>query len=538
MVPKQMKIAMNSNQIPHRKKALAYIRISSQRQINGESPQTQESFIRQYASSNNIEIVDVFYDEAKSGRNTDRQELHNMIEYAKQHKGEIDHVIVYKMNRASRDIISYVTGFVLPLKNLGITIRSATEPIDESVFGQFMEGLSILLGQMDTQNKQGFTIDNMTSLALQGYWQHPPVVGYDTHKIVNDMGKSRPTLKPSPMAPLVKDVLERFSQGDITKAELTRYAASIGLRSRNGKKLSKDRINALIRHPVYAGYVVGNLTGGELVEGKHQALITKETYELNQILLKGKEQRTGEVHLKFNPKYPLKGLVLCPRCKLPLYASAPKTGAGGKSPRYHCSRNTCKGLVISAKSSQMHEDFEDMLKRIKPEEQLLELYKEVLITEAANQLGSLNHKISRVRARLNTIADERLDAIKNQNAGKLSEEDSKLLLDSLGHDKDVQLVELSKLEKQHAVQETDILLAVDIMRDVDKQWGIASLAAKARFQSGLFPKGLVYDPVSRRFGTTEISPLYRCIPTKKDLPEPEKSFLVAGAGLEPATLWL
>ena len=56
------------------------------------------------------------------------------------------------------------------------------------------------------------------------------MVGCDTHRMANELGKLRSTLKPNAMAPFVKDVLKRFSQGDITKAELTRYAASIGLR--------------------------------------------------------------------------------------------------------------------------------------------------------------------------------------------------------------------------------------------------------------------------------------------------------------------
>lgn len=540
MVPKLKNTAMiQSNQTNQRKRALAYIRISSMRQINGESPETQKVAIEQWAVSNNVQIVDVFYDEAKSGKNTDRLELQNMLNYAAKHKGKIDYVVVYKMNRASRDIVSYVTGFLSPLKKLGISIRSATEQIDDTSLGQFMEYFSVLIGQMDNETKRGFTVDNMTALAHQGYWQHPPVVGYDTHKIANDMGKLRPTLKPSKMAPLVKEVLERFSQGDITKAELTRYAASIGLRSRYGKKLSEDRINALLKHPVYAGYVVGNLTQNELVEGKHEALISKDTYDLNQTLLNGKHnKRKGEVHLKFNPDYPLKGLLLCHSCLRAMYASAPTTGGGGKSPRYHCSRASCKGLVKSVKASQAHDDFEDTLKRIKPDERLLELYKEVLVAEATNRLGSINTRISTVHNRLEDIADNRLSAIKKFSADQLTLDEKNELVGSLDDEKAAQLEELRKLEGQQALREADIDLALGIMRDVDTQWSVASLASKARFQSALFPRGVVYDVDNRRFGTSEISSLYRVIDSKKGTEVPSKSFLVAGEGLEPPTLWL
>ncbi len=94
------------------------------------------------------------------------------------------------------------------------------------------------------------------------------------------------------------------------------------------------------------------------------------------------------------------------------------------------------------------------------------------------------------------------------------------------------------LEQQQHIREADIELAVNTMRDVDKQWSNATPEARRRFQSVLFPRGLVYDPQTRRFGTTEISPLYRLVRNKKDLPETEKSFLVAGPGLEPGTSWL
>ena len=176
------------------KRALAYIRISSQRQVNGESPETQLQAINNYAANNNIDIAKTFYDEAKSGKNTDRPALKELIQYAEKHKDDIDHVIVYKMNRASRDMTSYVTGFLLPLKRLGVSIRSATEPTDDSVYGQFMEMFNVLVGQMDNETKRAFTVDNMTNLSLQGWWQAPAMVGYDIHKIPNEVGKLRPTL--------------------------------------------------------------------------------------------------------------------------------------------------------------------------------------------------------------------------------------------------------------------------------------------------------------------------------------------------------
>ena len=123
-------------------------------------------------------------------------------------------------------------------------------------------------------------------------------------------------------------------------------------------------------------------------------------------------------------------------------------------------------------------------------------------------------------------------------ADQLTSEEKAVLVASYDEEKLVVSQELLTLERQQSVRESDIDVALSVMRDIDKQWLLAAPAEQRRSQSQLFPQGFVYDYENHRFGTTQISTLYRVIPNKKDLPVSEKSFLVAGAGFEPATLWL
>lgn len=331
------------------KRAIGYLRISSSMQINNESEATQRQKIQEYADKNGIQIIKWYYDEAQSGKNADRKELQNLIKFALSHRDKIDHVVVYKMSRASRDAKTYYSEIVSKLYTRGITIRSATETFDDSPGGQFMELLHVGMAQFDNGIKREYTLDNMRSLARQGYYQHPPIIGYDACKIKNPEGKDRPSLKQNDMAEKVRAVLERFSAGDINKAELARYAQDIGLRSRNGKVVGEDSINRMLKHPVYAGYIQDSFTNNERVKGQHPAIISTEIFERNQSLLYGKNSRKNEVHLKRNELYVLKGTLRCIGCNHRMYASAPRTGNGGYSPRYHCGRG-CKSLPsISAK---------------------------------------------------------------------------------------------------------------------------------------------------------------------------------------------
>ena len=522
-----------------RKKVVAYVRISSMRQIDNESIATQREAIQRYADDNNFEIVEWFEDIAKSGKNADREGLQTLVKYCLRNRGNIEHWLVYNMRRASRDISTYTSDVKIMLKSLGVTIRSATEPsVVDTKEGRFMEGLLVMLGQLDNEGKAEVTVDNMRSLALQGFWQHPPILGYDPHKVPNDQGKLRPTLKPNKMAKKVKEVLERFSVGDISKADLARYAAGIGLRSRYDTSPSEDSINRMLKHPVYPGYISDRFTNYELVEGKHVPIISKETFERNQSLLYGPKSRKGETHLKLNSHYPLKGLLLCYNCGKKLYASAPTTGNGAPSPRYHCARASCKGLVKSVKARKVHDDFEDALKRVRPSEGTLRLYKTVLIREASKQLGYLNNRITSLRDELTQIDSSRLNAIQKFTEDDITADEKSELISLYAMRKLEKTSELKDLERQQNVRETDIELAINVMDNVDKQWAESDIDIQVRFQSMLFPEGLVYHPHEGKFGTSQISPLYRCVLIEKDPEGSLKSHLVAGAGLEPATLWL
>lgn len=86
-----------------------------------------------------------------------------------------------------------------------------------------------------------------------------------------------------------------------------------------------------------------------------------------------------------NEQYPLKRFVLCFNCGKPLYASSPKTGGGkSHSPRYHCARKSCRGVVPSIKAETANELFANLLKEIQPEEATIKLYKEILSRTALN----------------------------------------------------------------------------------------------------------------------------------------------------------
>ncbi len=508
------------------KLALAYLRISDKKQIKGESVENQREAIKNYAKAHGIRIIEFFYDEAKSGKNTERDELQRLLKTALKYKGKIDFVLVYKMNRASRDLDSYVMGVRSVLAAKGIKVKSVTEHFDDTPMGHFIENLHVMVGQLDNENKRETVLDNMTRIAKQGWWQHGPVQCFD--KINMDVGedKTRPSLKPNSMAEIGTKVLLRYARGDITQAELTRFAEKEGFRSVNGQILRQEAIKRFLKRPENAGFVHDKFTNFELVDGKHDGLIDKETYWQIQKLLgmKQKDYLLDVKHRQTNEKYPLRKFLRCPHCQTILTSSAPKN-----SPRYYCRK--CRG-VPSLATRIVHEKFVDLLHVIQPTPRTLKLYKEILRRQAIKELSHTDTDIAEIRRKLDALAEERTKVLRKFTMDQLGESDKDLLIGALDTEKLALVEELSALEAQQTIQETNIEYALNFMGNVAKVWADAPLELKIKFQNLIFPEGLELNTSKQIFRTSKISPLYRYIPNKKELSNTENSLLVIPRRIE------
>ena len=437
-------------------------------------------------------------------------------------KGSIDYVLVYKMNRASRDLDSYVIGMRSVLASRGIEVRSVTEPFDSSPMGRFMENLYVMVGQLDNENKRDTVVDNMRRLAQQGYWQHKAIRGYRMVKVSNSEGQPRPSMQPNEEAEKITDLLMRFNQGDITEAALIRYAASKGIKNRKGKHLSQETLHKMLIRPEYAGYVHDWFTDYELVDGKHEGLITKDAYWRNQHIIKSKnkEYLIGIKHSVNSEIYPLRRFILCVNCNLPMTGSAPCD-----SPRYFCGRKTCRG-VGSVMTKTFHAEFEQYLKTIGPAPETVKKMKDNLSKQAVEQLGVINKEIAEFRDKLNENADIRASAIKQFISGKISEEEKKEVVDSLDSEKLDLKQSLDLLEQEQTLSESSIEYALSFMRNVAKQWSDANLELKQKYQNLIFPRGFVYDIKQHNFISLDISPLYRYISVEDDPFKASNSILV------------
>ena len=542
-----------------RKRAFAYRRVSTEGQVDGASLDTQTKTVEQYADSNNIEIVKWFEDPGISAKNArNRPGVQDLIRSAKEYRGDIDYLIVYSVSRISRSTPSYYREIWYELESYGITLRVATEPVNESPYGRFYLNISLANAQLDNEIKGKQTQDNMaTHLSSGGWWMSRAPLGFKIQQVPT--GAKDNHGKPKTHSRLVPDntngladkltaLLTRFSTGDLNSTQLLKLAHQMEIRSRTGKLLPKTTLDSILIKPVYAGWHHSpTMTKGELVKMNFDGLIPLEVYEKNQRIINSDSRPHEESD---NSLYPLHKTICCAICgaemtdeerearfakgKLPyLRSSAPTSGSGKRTPRYSCK---CKGHG-SALASEVHQVFEAYLKQITPEEGVIKLFKEVTKRTALKKLGNINKEIEKYEQERAKLSEKKQKAIAAMLDGDISKEEKEEYIAGLNNERNEVEDELEKLKRAQMLREADIEYVCNFMRNPAKLWRDGDLETRQALQKMIFPHGVYFDLKNKKCGTSEISPLFSINTIKKAPQSAILNDMGWDIGLEPTTFW-
>src|SRR5215217_8927245 len=107
------------------------LRVSTEEQRDRETIEIQREFLDQYCGLYEVEVAGVYADDGISGTIPlhERPEGRRLLEDAK--AGLFDVVLVYRLDRLGRSLLVIVDAHDR-LEATGVSLRSATEPIDTS----------------------------------------------------------------------------------------------------------------------------------------------------------------------------------------------------------------------------------------------------------------------------------------------------------------------------------------------------------------------------------------------------------------------
>ena len=190
-----------------------------------------------------------YADKGFSGKNTKRPDLERLIEDIKD--GRIEKVVVYKLDRISRNICDFYSLYEI-MKENNCSFMSASEPFDTSYFGgEAMMGILAVFSQLERANIQKRVKDNYYyRIANVGSWAGGPApYGFSNGR--NEQGK--PALIPIPEEiEAVKFMFRVYTKdNNMSLSKLARLLHEEGYSSRKRERFDNVSIARILRNTIY-----------------------------------------------------------------------------------------------------------------------------------------------------------------------------------------------------------------------------------------------------------------------------------------------
>ncbi len=477
-------------------RAIIYCRVSSKEQTLNLSLPVQEDQCRAFCKLNGWEVDRVFIERCESAKTSNRTELQAALAYLRdQNKRRVNiHVfIVTNVDRFARDAFDHAI-IRRHLAGLGVTLRSVSQPIDETPAGKFMEGIFAALSQLDNEVRGSRTKAGMQEALRRGQWVWKPPLGYLADGKTMQLDPER--------APLVRLGFERFASGLYTRAQVLEVMTDHGLRTLRGGELSPQKWGEMLSNRLYISRIYQPAWGIDAA-GNWPPLVEEDIFWRCQSHL-----RTDGLVVpkeRNNPDFPLRGFVTCGHCGKPLTGSWSQGKMRQRYAYYHCPPKAhCRRTNIPR--PELEGKFVGLLEQLRPRPELLALFRRIALDvwnarkqDITAQRTAAERKVAEFKRR----KDQLLEAFIYQKA--IDQETYKDQLDKLSEG--LALAEMEQHGQRFDELDVEAVLAFAerVSLNASRMWLEGNLDQRQRFQALLFPKGVqirneeVRTPVSPSF---------------------------------------
>ena len=286
--------------------------------------------------------------------------------------------------------------------------ETAAGKLAANIFGTFNQYFSDALSEkMRDRTRQSVSAGRFP-------WRAP--IGYQ-----NIGGKDGPNIKPDEKrAPFIRRAFELVAGGRHKQSEVLQIVTDEGLTTAGGRPLPKQTFQAVLRNPLYAGFVtLPSDPTFEPVKGLHEAIVSEEIFDCVQAILDGRRPSIVPKK-KINPLLPLKCLVRCESCGTPLTGGLAK-GRSKRYPRYWCRKQGCRAVKLS--STQLEDEFLGLLGRLRANQNTIAAFPKIAARVWQEKQGDSERESQRLTMRLAEQKRLKFELLKMRMRGELSREE-------------------------------------------------------------------------------------------------------------------
>src|SRR3989344_4653929 len=291
------------------------------------SIESQLAELRDLAKRENLSIADEFI-EKRSAKIPGRPIFNTML--SRIQNGEAQGIICWKIDRLSRNPVD--SGKIQWMLQQNIIQHIQTHgqshyPNDNVLM------MSVELGMANEYVRQlsENTARGLRQKARNGDFPSLAPFGYINNPLIKKIAVHHKNAK------LVKKIFELYATGTVRLEDLAKVLEKSDIKSKNNNRVHVSRVSHILSNPIYYGHF---RHAGEIYEGKHETIISKELFDKANAVLRGRGRMPDK---KTDPR-PFCGLMSCGSCGMGITGEIKikrqKNGTKHLYTYYHCSKKS------------------------------------------------------------------------------------------------------------------------------------------------------------------------------------------------------
>ncbi len=484
------------------RQAVIYLRVSTEEQVDNYSLGTQSDICQKEAERRGLTIGQIFREEGRSAKTIrDRPTLIELLEYCRVHKKDVGAVIVYRLDRISRQTADYLA-IRKKLADFDITLISATEPTGDTPTERFIETMLAGFAQMDNDVRGERSRNGMKARFLSGLHNGSVPIGY--------LRESGYAVKDAETFATMKAGWELMATGTKSLRDMARILDKQGIKDiRKGYKdatLRPQTLSGIFRNKFYAGKVISKKYGLE-VQGQHAPMISEELFYRVQAILDGRNRNASPNIAKRSldsPEFPMRRLVNCSRCGHSFTGSWTK-GKNQRYAYYFCVKRC--GPKSNVALQAIDDEREKLLAKLSLKPETIELIQAYLRHTYYLRIGAVKQKRDRADVELKQVYTTRQVLIEKNLSGIYSDdifkEQNKVLEEKI---KGIRVSKNDDVLGKYNLEAITKFIE-DKFKNLNETFATSDLERKRVLMCWIFPKGLTWSYPG--YSNTQIGPFYR-----------------------------
>ena len=225
-----------------------YVRVSTGYQVDKDSLPFQKKELKAYCEHVlhiDKKRIEIFEDAGKSGKNTKRPAFERMMNKIK--AGQVSHVIVYKIDRISRNLVDFSLMYD-DFKYNNVTFISLNEQFDtSSAIGEAILKIILVFAELERKLTSERVKDVMIGRAKNVQWNGARVpYGWDWDE------KNKCPVHSDKEAPYVRTMYQMYLDGGST-ITIRNYNNSHNIPTKRGGEWTSKTVADLLRNPMNRG---------------------------------------------------------------------------------------------------------------------------------------------------------------------------------------------------------------------------------------------------------------------------------------------